>query len=171
MVRNSAAVQWRLGVSSEECHCGFIDPGKPVQNAYAESFNGRLRDECLNANWFLNVADARRKLRLWRQDYNEARPHSQLDYLPPSEFAARNRELAAMLNGTAGKNWTTPSALTGVGRLWLWPVLVGCRRLRAGWFWIDKQPGNSHPNWYIPRGQVSYVYSTEFRKGFRCDER
>jgi len=67
----------------------FIDPGKPVQNAFAESFNGRLRDECLNANWFVNLADARRKLGAWRQDYNEARPHSQLDYLPPSEFAAR----------------------------------------------------------------------------------
>ena len=49
----------------------FIQPGKPVQNAYVESFNGRLRDECLNANWFTSLSDARRKIETWRQDYNE----------------------------------------------------------------------------------------------------
>ena len=48
----------------------FIEPGKPIQNAFVESFNGRMRDECLNANWFLNAADARRKILDWRQDYN-----------------------------------------------------------------------------------------------------
>jgi putative transposase len=51
----------------------LIEPGKPVQNAYAESFNGRLRDECLNANWFTSLSDARRKIETWRQDY---KPHS-----------------------------------------------------------------------------------------------
>ena len=65
----------------------FIQPGKPVQNAYVESFNGRLRDECLNANWFTSLSDARRKIESWRQDYNQQRPHSSLDYLPPAEFA------------------------------------------------------------------------------------
>src|ERR1051325_5198491 len=65
----------------------FIQPGKPVQNAYAESFNGRLRDECLNANWFTSLSDARRKIEAWRQDYNQRRPHSSLKYLPPAEFA------------------------------------------------------------------------------------
>jgi putative transposase len=65
----------------------FIQPGKPVQNAYVESFNGRLRDECLNANWFTSLSDARRKIENWRQDYNEQRPHSSLNYLPPAEFA------------------------------------------------------------------------------------
>jgi putative transposase len=49
----------------------FIQPGKPVQNAYVESFNGRLRDECLNANWFTSLRDARRKIETWRQDYNQ----------------------------------------------------------------------------------------------------
>ena len=49
----------------------FIQPGKPVQNAYVESFNGRLRDECLNANWFTNLRDARRKVETWRLDYNQ----------------------------------------------------------------------------------------------------
>lgn len=67
----------------------FIDPGKPVQNAFIESFNGRLRDECLNANWFLNTSDARRRIQAWRQQYNQSRPHSSLDYLTPAEFAAR----------------------------------------------------------------------------------
>jgi putative transposase len=70
----------------------FIQPGKPVQNAYAESFNGRLRDECLNANWFTSLRDARNKIEIWRQDYNQERPHSSLGYLPPSEFARTRAE-------------------------------------------------------------------------------
>lgn len=65
-----------------------IQPGKPSQNGHIESFNGRLRDECLNANWFMSLSDARRKIELWRRDYNEERPHSSLGYLTPSEFAA-----------------------------------------------------------------------------------
>jgi putative transposase len=66
----------------------FIEPGKPIQNAFVESFNGRMRDECLNANWFLNVADARHKIQAWRQDYNQQRPHSALGYRTPCEYAA-----------------------------------------------------------------------------------
>jgi putative transposase len=73
----------------------FIQPGKPVQNAYIESFNGRLRDECLNANWFTSLRDARRKVESWRQDYNQQRPHSSLDYLPPAEFARKQLEMRA----------------------------------------------------------------------------
>jgi putative transposase len=73
----------------------FIQPGKPVQNAYVESFNGRLRDECLNANWFTSLSDARRKIETWRQDYNQHRPHSSLDYLPPAEFARTAVEVRA----------------------------------------------------------------------------
>ncbi len=65
----------------------FIRPGRPVENGYIESFNGRLRDECLNAEVFLNLADARQKLDRWRKDYNELRPHSSLDDRPPEEFA------------------------------------------------------------------------------------
>jgi len=63
-----------------------IEPGKPVQNAYIESFNGRLREECLNANWFVSLADARRKIEAWRRDYNEERPHSSLGYVAPQQF-------------------------------------------------------------------------------------
>jgi putative transposase len=73
----------------------FIQPGKPAQNAFAESFNGRLRDECLNANWFTSLSDARRKVEDWRQDYNQQRPHSSLNYLPPAEFARQQMEMRA----------------------------------------------------------------------------
>jgi putative transposase len=73
----------------------FIQPGKPAQNAYVESFNGRLRDECLNANWFTSLSDARRKIETWRQDYNQQRPHSSLDYLSPAEFARTRLEMRA----------------------------------------------------------------------------
>jgi putative transposase len=66
----------------------FIDPGKPVQNAFIESFNGKFRDECLNQNWFVNLEDARRIIEEWRVDYNTVRPHSSLGYLTPEEFAA-----------------------------------------------------------------------------------
>jgi putative transposase len=64
-----------------------IQPGKPSQNGHIESFNGRLRDECLNANWFINLPDARRKIASWHLDYNQQRPHSALGYRTPFEFA------------------------------------------------------------------------------------
>ena len=67
----------------------FIDPGKPTQNAYIESFNGKFRDECLNQNWFVDLADARQIIEVWRVDYNTMRPHSSLGYLTPEEFAMR----------------------------------------------------------------------------------
>lgn len=64
----------------------FIEPGKPVQNAFVESFQGRLRDECLDRHWFVSLRDARHIVEAWRQDYNRARPHSALGYRPPEEF-------------------------------------------------------------------------------------
>lgn len=64
----------------------FIEPGKPVQNAFAESFNGRLRDECLNESWFVTLPDARATIEAWRTDYNEVRPHSSLGDRTPTEF-------------------------------------------------------------------------------------
>jgi putative transposase len=67
-----------------------IQPGRPMENGYVESFNGRFRDECLNENWFTDLADAREKIAGWRQDYNQARPHSALAYLTPAEFAQRS---------------------------------------------------------------------------------
>lgn len=84
-----------------------IQPGKPMQNGKVESFNGRLRDECLNANWFRNMDDARKKLECWRQDYNQHRPHSALGYLTPEEFAF---QVAArgLCSAERGKGAQTP---------------------------------------------------------------
>jgi putative transposase len=69
----------------------FIRPGKPMENGYIESFNGRLRDECLNVNQFMSLDDARAKIEAWRVDYNQRRPHSSLGHLTPSEFI-QNRQ-------------------------------------------------------------------------------
>ncbi len=66
----------------------------PVDNAHIESFNGRLRDECLNSRWFESVDDARQTLQAWRRDYNEVRPHSSLGDLPPAAFAAQIQGVA-----------------------------------------------------------------------------
>ncbi len=65
----------------------FSRPGKPTDNAMVESFNGRLRQECLNEHWFMSLTDAQDKIEAWRRFYNEARPHSALDWLTPTEFA------------------------------------------------------------------------------------
>lgn len=65
----------------------FIDPGKPTQNAFIESFNGTFREECLNENWFVSLADARQTIETWRVEYNTERPHSRLRDFTPEEFA------------------------------------------------------------------------------------
>ncbi len=67
----------------------FIAPGKPVQNAFIESFNGRLRDECLNEHIFVNLHNAQQIIESWRQDYNTNRPHSSLNDMTPEEFSAK----------------------------------------------------------------------------------
>ncbi len=69
----------------------LIQAGKPTQNAFIESFNGRFRDECLNDHWFTSLPQARILIAAWRRDYNQHRPHSSLDYLTPAEFAAKHR--------------------------------------------------------------------------------
>jgi len=68
---------------------GFIQPGKPTQNAFVESLNGKFRNECLNQHWFRSLADAHHEIDQWRRHYNQVRPHSSLGYLPPVEFARR----------------------------------------------------------------------------------
>lgn len=65
----------------------FIRPGKPVENCYVESFNGKFRDECLNEHWFADLADARSKIASWLTDYNEVRPHSSLANATPKEYS------------------------------------------------------------------------------------
>lgn len=79
----------------------FIRPGKPVENGFIESFNGKLRDECLNTELFFTLEDARQKLERWRRDYNEQRPHSALGGLPPMEHLRRIVEKLNRQNRTA----------------------------------------------------------------------
>jgi putative transposase len=75
----------------------FIRPGKPVENAYVESFNGRFRDECLNEHWFLTMAHAREVIEKWRIEYNTERPHSSLGNATPEEFAINRRASSPVL--------------------------------------------------------------------------
>ncbi len=81
----------------------LIQPGKPMQNGYIESFNGKFRDECLNEHWFQDLAHARETINQWRIDYNERRPHSSLNYQTPLEFASAIR---------LGKNPSTSTDIT-----------------------------------------------------------
>ena len=96
-----------------------IHPGRPMENGYVESFNGRFRDECLNENWFTDLADAREKIAEWKQDYNQARPHSALGYRTPEEFA---ENAAARRCGKDGGG----AALENAARFPLSPSLDGC---------------------------------------------
>src|SRR3954453_12254810 len=80
----------------------FIRPGKPIENAYVESFNGKFRDECLYEHWFVNLADAKTAIEAWRVDYNTVRPHSSLDGATPDHFATT----------AAGARRLTPARLT-----------------------------------------------------------
>ena len=73
------AEDWKVGLVN-------IQPGRPMQNGHVESFNGRLRDECLNTSWFRTLNDVRNTLANWRREYNEERPHSSLDYRTPDQF-------------------------------------------------------------------------------------
>ena len=70
----------------------FIQPGKPIQNCFIESFNGTFRDDCLNMHWFTSLADAARTIEAWRREYNEARPHSSLRGLTPAEFGQQHQQ-------------------------------------------------------------------------------
>ena len=76
----------------------LIQPGKPTQNAYVESFNGKFRDECLNENWFVSLDHARAVISEWRRDYNEVRPHSSLGKKTPAQFAATLRDHGTLAN-------------------------------------------------------------------------
>ena len=69
----------------------FVRPGNPVENAFIEAFNGRLRDECLNVHQFASIMDAQAKIEAWRIDYNQRRPHSSLGHLTPTEFVRQRQ--------------------------------------------------------------------------------
>ena len=77
----------------------FIRPGKPVDNCYIESFNGKFRNECLNEHWFVNIPGAREIIENWRMVYNEVRPHSSLGGMTPAEFAKR-QAVKILINST-----------------------------------------------------------------------
>ena len=77
----------------------FIRPGKPMENAFVESLNGKFRDTCLNEHWFMDIMEARRRIETWRVHYNEERPHSSLDRLPPAVFARAMRDLKPVKSG------------------------------------------------------------------------
>lgn len=89
----------------------FIRPGKPIENAYVESFNGKFRDECLNENWFLSLADAKVVIELWRIDYNTVRPHSSLNDATPDAFA-RDSMVARRLAPARKNEDQNPEGLT-----------------------------------------------------------
>jgi transposase InsO family protein len=92
-----AMLNWsfRMGVQPK-----LIEPGKPNQNAYVESFNGRLRDECLNEHWFTSLAHAKAVIEDWRRDYNEQRPKKSLGGLTPASYAKQMAQKALTMAGT-----------------------------------------------------------------------
>jgi putative transposase len=105
----SWGVDWKLELA-------YIQPGKPVQNAYVESFNGKLRDECLNVSWFRNLWQARVRIAAWRSEYNSARPHSSLGYQTPEAFreacapSPRSIEIPQILAPVKAKPYRAPAA-------------------------------------------------------------
>ena len=78
---------------------GFIQPGKPMQNAFVESLNGKFRNECLNRHWFRTMEEAKVEIMQWQYQYNNVRSHSSLNYLPPLAFA----EKAAKIMGISSR--------------------------------------------------------------------
>ena len=106
-------------------HWHTIQPGRPMENGYVESFNGRFRDECLNENWFSDLADAREKIAHWKQDYNQERPHSALGYRTPDEFAKNAATTGCGKDGGG-------AALENASRFPLSPSLDGYETVATG---------------------------------------
>jgi putative transposase len=98
---SQALVSW---VASQGIGTALIEPGKPWQNGVAESFNGKLRDECLSLEWFRSRAEAKVIIEQWRRHYNEVRPHSSLGYLTPTEFIARLKQQDAASAKATGRS-------------------------------------------------------------------
>lgn len=94
---SKAMFEWSERTGVKLC---FIEPGKPTQNAFIESFNGRCRDECLNQNWFRSIRHAREAIEEWRIHYNTKRPHSALGYKTPSEFLSPRARALELWDGS-----------------------------------------------------------------------
>jgi putative transposase len=95
----------------------FIRPGKPIENAYVESFNGKFRDECLNEHWFLNLVDAKTEIERWRVDYNTVRPHSSLDQATPDHFARTTEGARRLLPARLQEEPNTEDLLLSADRM------------------------------------------------------
>ena len=104
---SNAVLEW-CGEARIEWH--YTTPGKPTQNAFVESFNGRMRDELLNESLFTSLAHAREKIAIWADDYNTGRPHSSLGYATPAAFAADLKKQGAAALRIAGGYATQPLA-------------------------------------------------------------
>lgn len=104
---SNAVLEW-CGAAKIDWH--YTAPGKPTQNAFVESFNGRMRDELLNETLFTSIAHAREKIAIWAHDYNNERPHSSLDYATPVAFAAKLKKQGAAALRIAGGYATQPLA-------------------------------------------------------------
>ncbi len=92
-------------LQQQHIQTAYIEPGSPWQNAYGESFNGRLRDECLNMEWFRNLPEAQVVIARWRREYNEERPHSSLAYQTPQAFRQAYEEQAGTQPGRRQQLW------------------------------------------------------------------
>ena len=110
---SNAVLEW-CGAARIEWH--YTTPGKPTQNAFVESFNGRMRDELLNETLFTSLAHAREKIAAWTHDYNTARPHSRLGYATPAAFAADLKKQGAASLRIAGGYATQPLASPALSR-------------------------------------------------------
>jgi putative transposase len=95
-------------VMTNDVQLCFIRPGRPVENGFVESFNGRLRDECLNVEWFVSLADARQKLTKFREHYNHERPHSALADRTPAAFAELHRRVTENTSTSMGRALQSP---------------------------------------------------------------
>lgn len=87
-----AFIAWAQGRGIRDI---LIDPGRPIQNGYIESLNGRFRNECLNEHWFETLKQARTEILAWQPDFNEVRPHSSIGRIPPAQFAEHHRRTVA----------------------------------------------------------------------------
>ena len=116
----------------------YIAPGKPTQNAFIESFNGRLRDELLNETLFTSLARARAVLAAWKHDYNTSRPHSGLGWLTPSEFANPNALCKQRPSGAVLPEGSAPMAVATTAHMG-----------------SDQSPEDSTNSWMRQRAQIS----------------
>ncbi len=92
MARSSRPERSRIGPIGAGGQLDFTRPGEPTDNGHIESFNGRLRDDCVNVHQFMSLTDTGEKIQAWRRDYNQVRPHSSLGDLTPSEFIIQGQD-------------------------------------------------------------------------------